>query len=268
MKDREDGESKRIGAHRFLLASVSPVFRGMFYGPVREMGEVVDVVVTTAQAFAAMINYIYYPAFNLSYIRCPQNLFELHSCAEKYQILKLVTLTSKALKNLDITRENMIFAATVAKNYKEIFNDLSSKLTLKCLKFLLDDTSGGGKDICALIKETVDNFPEANLDILRELMEVGGATLQLKGFFKYHNQYWDSVLLLAGWGDLVFFDTGEQDASQTAKILAQIPKLAPEWKIIYDFKLTAQPRAYAVELKVCSGDNYFRLYIQGVYKRL
>ena len=67
--------------------------------------------------------------------------------------------------------------------------------------------------------------------------------------------------MFPGLGDLVFFDTGEQDASQTAKILAQIPKLAPEWKIIYDFKLTAQPRAYAVELKVCSGDNYFQLYI-------
>ena len=182
VKDREDGERKRIGAHRFLLASVSPVFRGMFYGPVRETGEVVEVVDTTAQAFAAMINYIYYPAFNLSQIRCPQKLFELLSLGDKYQILKLFKSTSEALESLDIARENMIFTASVAKNYKEIFNDLSSKLTLKCLKFLLDKTSGGGKDICALIKETVDNFPEANLDILRELMEVGDATLQLKGF--------------------------------------------------------------------------------------
>ena len=185
VKDREDGERKRIGAHRFLLASVSPVFRGMFYGPVRETGEVVEVVDTTVQAFAAMINYIYYPpgavAFNLSHIRCPQKLFELLSLGDKYQILKLFKLTSEALENLDIARENMIFTASVAKNYKEIFNDLSIKLTLNCLKFLLDKTSGGGKDICALIKETVDNFPQANLDILRELIEVGDQTLQLRG---------------------------------------------------------------------------------------
>ena len=74
----------------------------------------------------------------------------------------------------------MIFTATVARNYKEIFEDLSCKLTVKCLKFLFDTTNGGG-DICALIKETVDNFPGANLDILRELIDVVSATQQLSG---------------------------------------------------------------------------------------
>jgi len=242
VKDREnEGESKRIGAHRFLLASVSPVFRGMFYGPVREMGEVVEVVDTTAQAFDAMINYIYYPAFNLSHIRCPQKLFELLSLGDKYQILKLFKLTSEALENLDIARENMIFTASVAKNYKAIFTDLSIKLTLNCLKFLLDKTSGGGKDICALIKETVDNFPEANLDILRELIEVGDQTLQLRG-----------------WGNLVFFDTREQEIS-LEKIFAKIPKLAPVWKIIYEFKLKAELRVDTIVLRIRFGGFFSEL---------
>ena len=49
-------------------------------------------------------------------------------------------MTSDALESLAITRENMIFTTTVAKNYKELFDDLSSKLTLK---FLFDTTSGG-----------------------------------------------------------------------------------------------------------------------------
>ena len=48
------------------------------------------------------------------------------------------------------------------------------------LKFLIDTTSGSG-DVCALIKETAENFPAANLDILRELIDVGGAILQLPG---------------------------------------------------------------------------------------
>ena len=256
VKDREDGESKRIGAHRFLLASVSPVFRGMFYGPVREMGEVVEVVDTTAQAFDAMINYIYYPAFNLSHIRCPQKLFELLSLGDKYQILKLFKLTSEALENLDIARENMIFTASVAKNYKEIFNDLSIKLTLKCLKFLLDKTSGGGKDICALIKDTVDHFPEANLDILRELIEVGDQTLQLRGshvrVLKRH-----SVLLLAGWGNMVFFDTREQEIPRQEMSFAKVPKLAPEWKIIYELK--AQLMVGARGLSICFGERVSQL---------
>ena len=132
-----------------------------------------------------MIKYIYNPPsgdqFNLDQIRCPQTLFELLTLANKYQLAKLTTMASDALESLAVTMESMIFTATVAKKYKgTLFDDLSSKLTMKCLKFLFDTTSSGG-DICALIKETVDNFPGANLDILRELIDVGSDTLQLTG---------------------------------------------------------------------------------------
>ena len=53
---------------------------------------------------------------------------------------------------------------------------------MRCMKFLFDTTNGAG-DICALIKQTEDNFPEANLEILRELISVGNASLQLSGKF-------------------------------------------------------------------------------------
>ena len=183
-EDDRTGEKKRIGAHRFLLAGTSPVFRSMFFGPMKETGEVVEVKETTVEAFDAMVKFIYNPPggdpFNLDQIRCPQKLFELLTLATRYQVLKLAKMTSDALEKLTITTENMIFTATVAKNYKEVFDDLSSKLTMKCLKFLFDTTTSGG-DICALIKETVDNFPGANLNILRELIDVGSATLQFSG---------------------------------------------------------------------------------------
>ena len=157
----------------------------MFFGPMAETREVVEVKETTFEAFDTMVKYIYNPpggdTFNLDQIRCPQKLFEVLTLANKYQVFKLSMLTSEALESLTLTRENMIFAATVAKNYKgTLFDDLSSKLTVKCLKFLFDTTSGG-RDICALIKGTVDNFPGANLDILRELIDVGSAALQLPG---------------------------------------------------------------------------------------
>ena len=74
----------------------------------------------------------------------------------------------------------MIFTATVAKNYKRIFDDLSTKLSMKCLKFLFDTTHGGG-DICALVEATEENFPGANLDILRHLISVKHATLGASG---------------------------------------------------------------------------------------
>ena len=185
VNDEENrGESPTIGAHKFILAGVSPVFRGMFYGPLKEEREVVEVKETTYEAFDTLVKYIYHPPggppFNLNQINCPQKLFELLTLATKYQMLKLATLTSDALESLTLNRENMIFTATVAKNYKEVFCDLSTKMTLKCLKFLIETTSSGG-DVCALIKETAENFPAANLDILRELIDVGGAILQLPG---------------------------------------------------------------------------------------
>ena len=100
------------------------------------------------EAFDTMINYIYNPLggerFNLNHLGCPQKLFELLTVAQKYQILNLTTMTSDALESLTVIRENVIFTATVAKNFKTAFDDVSTKLLVKCLKFFFDTTSGAG----------------------------------------------------------------------------------------------------------------------------
>ena len=187
----ENGEDQetRIGAHKLLLAGVSPVFQGMFYGPMKETGEVV-VKETTLDAFKTMINYIYHPiggeAFNLNHTKCPQELFELLTLVTKYQISNLANLTSGALRNLSITRETMIFTATVARKYHgTAFNDLSTEVMMKCVKFLLDATNGGG-DVLALVKDTEAYFPEANFNILRDLRSVAKTVLQLPGIYFCH----------------------------------------------------------------------------------
>ena len=60
----EDGEQggvlRKIGAHRFLLAVVSPVFNRMFYSPMKETAEEIKVEETTFEALNMMIKYIYY----------------------------------------------------------------------------------------------------------------------------------------------------------------------------------------------------------------
>ena len=216
-EDGEGEQSRTIAAHRFLLAGVSPVFGGMFFGPLRETGEVVEVKETTFEAFDTMIKYIYNPLgedpFNLDKIRCPQKLLELLTLANKYQLAKLTTMASEALESLAISRENMIFTATLAKKFKGVFDDLSSKLTMKCLKFLFDTTSSGG-DICALIKDTVDNFPGANLDILRELIDVGSETLQLPGIISKQNGICRNFNL---YSTLDALQVGETSSSLTLK---------------------------------------------------
>ena len=59
--EESGGQSKTIGAHRLFLAAVSPVFRRMFFGPMKETAEEVEVKETTPEAFEAMIKYIYNP---------------------------------------------------------------------------------------------------------------------------------------------------------------------------------------------------------------
>ena len=94
-----------FGVHRFLLAGISPVFRRMFFGPITQTGEVVEVKETTPEAFKTMISFIYMPPvelFHLHDVSCPQKLFEL-PLAKRYEILDLKEMTLDALKKLAIT---------------------------------------------------------------------------------------------------------------------------------------------------------------------
>ena len=176
-----DDFGETVGAHKFLLAGVSPVFRRMFFGPMKETGEKIKVEETTLEAFNAMISFIYAlpgDEFTLNDIRCPQKLFELLALSDKYEILSLKSLASSALETLPITNENMIFVATVAKKYKVLFEEVSKKLLVRCLEFM---TTSDGRDTLALVTQTRNNFPDASFDVLHELMNEGNDTFQLPG---------------------------------------------------------------------------------------
>ena len=235
---------KNIAAHRIFLAGVSPVFMGMFYGPLKETQEIVDVKDISLEAFENMIKFIYNPRegtmFNLEEVNCPQKLFEILAVADKYQINRLPTLVMSALENLVIGRGNMIFAATTAKNNKHAFDELSTKVLLKCLKFFLD--TKGGLDVCALIQETFDNFPGASLDILRELFDVGKEALQIPGTSKLDAHLLPDLKFLnfLGWRGLVFFDPEEHPIRRRTlhpDLAPRIPDGRREWKIILEIKL-------------------------------
>ena len=187
VKDGESGGYKSIRAHSQLLAGSSPVFRAQFFGPMQEAGKVVEVKDTTSEAFGTMMGYIYRSpgenTFTLGAISCPQELLEVHELAHKYQLLGLKEMTNRALDTLVITRENMIFTATIAGKYKDTeFEDICKKLLMRCLKFLYDTTSGA-PDMVALIQKTKESFPDADLNILSELINVGNVELGLQGNF-------------------------------------------------------------------------------------
>ena len=205
-----EAEGKYIGAHRTLLSCVSPVFKGMLLGPMKERGEVIKVKETTHEAFNTMISFIYkvpgqdWQEYLGKVINCPQKLFELLTVADRYEILSLKTLTSDALGSLLISNENLIFTATVAKNYNLLFEDVTHKLLLRCLNWI---KGGGVRDTATLISETKKNFPDASLDVLYELLNVDKETFRLPplpGVFCLF--IFVSNLYFVGWGNLVFFD--------------------------------------------------------------
>ena len=151
----ENDAGKCIAAHRIFLASVSPVFMSMLCGPLKETGEVIEVRATTVQAFTTMINYIYKAPgrffedydegeddeedeLNQKKVRCPRKFFELLEIAERFEILSMKQeLISDVIESFVITFNNVIFVATVATEYKRIFDDVSIKLLTRCLKVLI-----------------------------------------------------------------------------------------------------------------------------------
>ena len=182
---KEEATMSPTSLKRTVLCSIA--LQGLDYSrlPKSLASEVVEVEGTTPEAFASMINYIYRlpqeGTFNLA--TCPQMLFDLLNLAEKYEILPLKIITSQALEALDISRQNLIFSATVATKYKNTgFGDLSQKLLLKCLEFLFRMTKGAG-DILALINETKKTFPDASLEIFHDLISVGNDVLQVPGIY-------------------------------------------------------------------------------------
>ena len=151
------------------------MFMKQFFGSMKEEKEVINVENTTAEAFQTLIDFIYrHPkedAFPLDQIKCAQKLCEVLELAERYQILALKTLVKEAVRDFDVTRKNIIFTATVAKNYKVMFDDIYETLSVKCLKFL-HSTTENFNDMSALMEDTMESFPEASLDILLELKKV------------------------------------------------------------------------------------------------
>ena len=77
----ENDESSKIGAHKVLLTGISPVFKRMFFGPMKETKEVVEVKKETSpESLRAMVDYIYarHPEKVLYKIMSPKTICELY----------------------------------------------------------------------------------------------------------------------------------------------------------------------------------------------
>ena len=127
--ENEGNDSRKlIRAHKVLLAGVSQVFREIFFGPLKETREVIEVNDTTHEAFNTMVKYIYKPPgspffpavhqegeekLNQNAIHCPQKFFELLDLAQKYNLKSLQWDLTSQVVDFAIT-ENIVILATTS----------------------------------------------------------------------------------------------------------------------------------------------------------
>lgn len=93
-----------VAAHKLILASASPVFKAMFYGPLRE-SDTVKITDSTADAFMEFLQLFYLPEVTLTI----GHIDDVVRLADKYDILDHILIDSyqKSIEN-QLTNENMV----------------------------------------------------------------------------------------------------------------------------------------------------------------
>lgn len=121
-------ENSMINSHKLILASASPVFEAMFYGPLAEKSciEITDI---SYDIFESMIKFIYSDEIDDNLSTNIEYLIELHYCAEKYLINDLLVTTLNRFKHM-LKYSNILQALdySVCLNLKN--------LTQICLNFI------------------------------------------------------------------------------------------------------------------------------------
>lgn len=82
-----NSEKRQLPANRCLLAIASPVFQRMFFGDLREPGDI-EIVDATADAFAEFLQFFYLDKFELTV----DNIAEVLTMADKYDVAGLLNL--------------------------------------------------------------------------------------------------------------------------------------------------------------------------------
>ena len=172
-EEEEVDKTNMIGAHKLLLAGASPVFRANFFGPMRMVGEVMVVKETTVEAFAALIDFIYWPpgkeTFALTHITSFEQLCEIVEISERYQVLELKKLALGALENVTISSKTVISVANVADKYK-VFPDVRNILINKSLSFL-NESLKSANDVFTFMIEAKKDFSEDGLEMFYDLLK-------------------------------------------------------------------------------------------------
>ena len=115
VRDSQGGsESKKIPAHKFVLAISSPVFFAMFYGKLAEAKDSVEILDCEYESLLEFFRFIYTDKANLKH----DNVMQLMYLAKNYMLPSLADRCSAYLeKNLDAS--NVFHVLPDAQKYEE-----------------------------------------------------------------------------------------------------------------------------------------------------
>lgn len=109
-----DGYIEHVPAHKIVLANRSDVFHKMFYGSLKETGNI-TIVDSTAEMFKQFLQFIYKSEMELTI----ENVAEVMYLSQKYNIASCLKMCTDFLANvLDI--DNAIYIFSLAMFYDQI----------------------------------------------------------------------------------------------------------------------------------------------------
>ena len=145
-----------IEAHRYHLAIFSPVFKTMFFGPLKQ--DKVTVKGTSIKAFKFLIDWIYGSSSMLSSLSI-HDQFHVHNLGELYDVPGIKILAENQIMGTKLTRANALEVAFEAENWSQ-FQNLSDNLWRKSVVFLSKEVLRTKKDIIKF-SATNSSFPLA-----------------------------------------------------------------------------------------------------------
>lgn len=148
---KNEHEILKVPANKAILAALSPVFRAMFYGPLKEKGDV-EIVDTTANGFKEFLQFFYLNDVMLT-IEMVDEVVEL---ADKYDMNQYIKNLLRLLKQ-NLTPENVCFAYQLSLSA----NDMD-------LKNLCEDIINTYTDIVL----ASDSFVRCNRTVLKNILEM------------------------------------------------------------------------------------------------
>lgn len=151
--------SQRIGAHKIILAIDSDVFKAMFFGELKETGDI-HVTDASSAAFKEFLQFFYLKEVELSF----GNIAGVLNLGHKYMIPKCIDICIRFLKDSH-TADNNQFILSLAMVYGH------AELVKLCERFIILNTSAviNSRDFLKCDRQILGDIFNANLLICSEI---------------------------------------------------------------------------------------------------